>query len=417
MQRLLFYLWTQNTKRYLIYLPGLLSFVDGTETRTYTGFGQLTEITGPGGSLSFAYRPDGLRYSKTTGSGNAAITHIHLWDGQNIVAEAGVSGVINTRYIRGVGLVAREMDSALQYYQFNAHGDVLHRIDANGNVLKNYRYDAFGNELDAEPLDVNPFRYCGEYFDRETGTYYLRARNYDPFTGRFTTEDPAKKDLNFFVYAKNNPVLYTDPTGNAAYDGVRYPVSGNKPDRLPSYWPIMDDPAAYKNYKGYKGGFAAFGRDLQKLGGKIGESITSGFDKSAQTLEALFNSASISGGFGLGVGFGIDVGQLGGSALAKGDFWGGRLSRGQKVPLSTQELSAGFSFGDLSSTVSISSEKEANWEFPNDLLGWFVDAGWQNTSGVANSYGFGFDLYAGVGFNFHADIDLDYLKERVKEIW
>ena len=214
MQRLLFYLWTQNTKRYLIYLPGLLSFVDGTETRTYNGFGQLTEITGPGGSASFAYRPDGLRYSKTTGSGNAAITHIHLWDGQNIVAEAGVSGVINTRYIRGVGLVAREMDSALQYYQFNAHGDVLHRIDASGNVLKNYRYDAFGNELDAEPLDVNPFRYCGEYFDRETGTYYLRARNYDPFTRRFTTEDPARAGLNWYAYCSNNPVSLFDPSGH-----------------------------------------------------------------------------------------------------------------------------------------------------------------------------------------------------------
>ena len=202
--------------------------VDGAETRTYNGFGQLEGITGPSGSASFAYRPDGLRYRKTTGSGSAAATHIHLWDGQNIVAEVGATGALNTRYIRGTGLIAREMDGALQYYLFDAHGDVLHRLDASGNMLKTYRYDAFGNEIDPEPLDTNPFRYCGEYFDREIGTYYLRARNYDPRIGRFTTEDALRSatvslpgdrkavdplSLNLYTYCHNNPVRHTDPTG------------------------------------------------------------------------------------------------------------------------------------------------------------------------------------------------------------
>ena len=133
------------------------------------------------------------------------------------MAEVGATGALNTRYIRGTGLIAREMDGALQYYLFDAHGDVLHRLDASGNMLKTYRYDAFGNEIDPETLDTNPFRYCGEYFGREIGTYYLRARNYDPRIGRFTTEDPARKDLNFFIYGRNNPVLFTDPTGMVAY--------------------------------------------------------------------------------------------------------------------------------------------------------------------------------------------------------
>ena len=191
--------------------------VDGAETRTYNGFGQLEGITGPSGSASFAYRPDGLRYRKTTGSGSAAATHIHLWDGQNIVAEVGATGALNTRYIRGTGLIAREMDGALQYYLFDAHGDVLHRLDASGNMLRTYRYDAFGNEIDPEPLDTNPFRYCGEYFDREIGTYYLRARNYDPRIGRFTTEDPARKDLNYYAYGRSNPITFIDPMGLVAY--------------------------------------------------------------------------------------------------------------------------------------------------------------------------------------------------------
>ena len=53
-------------------------------------------------------------------------------------------------------------------------------------VTKTYDYDAFGNEAEPSSTDTNPFRYCGEYFDTETGTYYLRARYYDPAVGRFT---------------------------------------------------------------------------------------------------------------------------------------------------------------------------------------------------------------------------------------
>ena len=44
-------------------------------------------------------------------------------------------------------------------------------------------------EKDADPYDGNPWRYCGEYWDQETGTYYLRARYYDPVIGRFLAED------------------------------------------------------------------------------------------------------------------------------------------------------------------------------------------------------------------------------------
>jgi len=61
--------------------------------------------------------------------------------------------------------------------------------------------------------DNNPFRFCGEYWDSETGTYYLRARFYDPQNGRFTSEDPIRDGLNYYTYAINNPIMYFDPLG------------------------------------------------------------------------------------------------------------------------------------------------------------------------------------------------------------
>ena len=68
-----------------------------------------------------------------------------------------------------------------------------------------YSYDAFGNQT-SETGDSNPFRYAGEYWDSESGLIYLRARYYAPTTGRFTSEDPARDGLNWYVYCGGNPV-------------------------------------------------------------------------------------------------------------------------------------------------------------------------------------------------------------------
>jgi RHS repeat-associated protein len=103
------------------------------------------------------------------------------------------------------------------FYLYNAHGDVIQLIDEDGEILRFYEYDAFGNEKNPDGTDTNYFRYTGQYFDFESGTYYLRARYYNPANGRFTTEDPIQAGLNWYTYANSNPVLYIDPNGLDAY--------------------------------------------------------------------------------------------------------------------------------------------------------------------------------------------------------
>ena len=85
--------------------------------------------------------------------------------------------------------------------------------DSAGEITQEYEYDAFGVEKDADTADANPFRYCGEYFDAETGAYYLRARYYTPTLGRFTSEDPAQDGFNWYTYCAGNPILFIDPSG------------------------------------------------------------------------------------------------------------------------------------------------------------------------------------------------------------
>ena len=166
--------------------------------------------------------------------------------------EQNASGAVFNRFDRSShGQLIRSEHHG--FYLFNARGDVVQRVDVQGVILHTYRYDkAFGVEQNPNVNNTNPFRFAGEYYDRETGTIYLRARNYNPRTGRFTQPDPhwnignmifgsdpvrwnerlsdplglntytLKPDIhaimqsgNLYVYCINNPIMFIDPSGEA----------------------------------------------------------------------------------------------------------------------------------------------------------------------------------------------------------
>lgn len=83
-----------------------------------------------------------------------------------------------------------------------------------------YEYDIFGNPILTIETHANAIRYSGEFYDAETGLYYLRARYYAPYIGRFITEDTYKGDilnplsLNLYTYVHNDPINFWDPTGH-----------------------------------------------------------------------------------------------------------------------------------------------------------------------------------------------------------
>jgi RHS repeat-associated protein len=177
------------------------------EINKFDGFNRLVQVQNDEGTSVYLYKADGLRLSKEV---NGALTN-HVWDGQNIVLEYGA---INDVYLRGINLIKSNVQG---YYLFNAHGDVVQRTDGSGGIVKSYIFDAFGVEKDIDEGDTNPFRYCAEYFDQETGSIYLRARYYDPSVGGFMSEDPIRDGLNWYTYCMGNPVCFIDPTGLKVY--------------------------------------------------------------------------------------------------------------------------------------------------------------------------------------------------------
>jgi RHS repeat-associated protein len=91
-----------------------------------------------------------------------------------------------------------QYDGQNYFYARNAQGDIIGMVDANGNWVLEYKYDAWGKLLSttgtlANTLGVaNPYRYRGYRYDTETGLYYLQSKYYDSMTGRFLTRMSSK---------------------------------------------------------------------------------------------------------------------------------------------------------------------------------------------------------------------------------
>ena len=121
-------------------------------------------------------------------------------------------------YLYGLGRIAQQNVVGRQYYQPDALGSVRQLVNAAGTVIQPRSYEPFGKQLSAAGNPLTKYAFTGEWQD-PTGLIFLRARYYDPVTGRFTSKDPVQGSLslpgtlNPYTYAVNNPLRYTDPSG------------------------------------------------------------------------------------------------------------------------------------------------------------------------------------------------------------
>jgi len=155
-----------------------------------------------------------MRISKSVTIDDVTEITRHVWDGMHIVAELNGSNEMFARYFRGHDLHFAHTNDDQFWYTFDGMNNVVDLIGLNGQSIANYRFDAFGNQLNEVSNIHNPFRYRGfGYYDSHSGLHYLRHRFYDPNLGRFITEDPIRCGTNWFIYAFNNPIMWDDPTG------------------------------------------------------------------------------------------------------------------------------------------------------------------------------------------------------------
>lgn len=113
-------------------------------------------------------------------------------------------------------------------------GSVTHVADASGTLLAQYSYDPWGrfrNPLTLVPYDAasqpEPILggrgFSGHEHLPWFGLVNMNARMYDPLLGRFLSPDPYvqapdfTQALNRYSYALNNPLKYTDPSGEIVW--------------------------------------------------------------------------------------------------------------------------------------------------------------------------------------------------------
>lgn len=167
-----------------------------------------------GGTISFTYDPLGRRIRKQS----ASATTIYAYDGDNIVEETDASGTAVARYAMGLSIdepLAQLRSGATHYYSADGLGSITSLTNASGAVAASYTYDTFGNLAASAGSVVNPFRYTAREWDSETALYYHRARYHNHRAGRFVSEDPIRflGGSNFYIYAHNNPIVLSDPSG------------------------------------------------------------------------------------------------------------------------------------------------------------------------------------------------------------
>ncbi len=153
-----------------------------------------------------------------TGSG-AGLDKTYV-QGHDVIAQASASSV-------STGGKTFDANEAL-YLLADGHGSTR-QLYGQANtpemlVAERYAYDAYGvmlvyGNLVGLSAAVTSHLYSGEQTDALTGMQYLRARYYDPSTGRFNRVDPfagntqGPQSLHKYAYAHANPVMGVDPSG------------------------------------------------------------------------------------------------------------------------------------------------------------------------------------------------------------
>jgi len=174
------------------------------------------------------YRYDGLgrRLEKDV----AGVVTRYIYDNEDILLELDGSDNILARYTHGPGIdepliMERDLDSSGTFeaserffYHADGLGSVTELTNIAGTAVETYAYDSFGQISQQIGTLGNSFTYTAREFDSDSSLYFYRARYYDADTGRFITQDPRLIDgqLNLYPYVRNNPVRFTDPSGEVS---------------------------------------------------------------------------------------------------------------------------------------------------------------------------------------------------------
>ncbi|MWP62379.1 RHS repeat-associated core domain-containing protein [Gilliamella sp. Pas-s25] len=202
---------------------------------------RLIKVIKPTGLIiTYTYDAFNRRTSKTVDGKTTEF----IWQDHKLIAECADNDKFWRSYIyepdshrplaQILGKAGQSEKLKTYWYQNNYLGTPHRLTDSLGDTVYECEYSAYGEityehwpQAENNIKPINPLRFQGQYFDEETGLHYNLNRYYDPFTGRYITQDPLGilGGLNSYQYAGSDPINWVDPLGllkieNSGFEGV-----------------------------------------------------------------------------------------------------------------------------------------------------------------------------------------------------
>ncbi len=202
---------------------------------SYTCYNRPSVLTEGGRSAAFTYDGEGNRVKMYVADGSTQLL-TRYYVGGRYEYDLTPGGTKERLYLGGDAYSApmvlqRENGGDWAAYSIGRDylGSITHIVTLDGALVAEYSYDPWGRLRDPETLEVyaageEPELFLGRGFTGHEhlawfGLINMNARLYDPLLGRFLSPDPYvqapdfTQNFNRYSYALNNPLRYTDETG------------------------------------------------------------------------------------------------------------------------------------------------------------------------------------------------------------
>ena len=204
----------------------------GTSTvYTYDGLDRLTGIeqrstaNAPTSRSEFVYdfasrKAISREFTYTNGAWQQTDEKRRVFDGMDVIQERNSANEVTAQLVRDGnigGILSRTTATGAAFYGYDGNGNVSLLTDSAGADVGHYRYDAFGNTLEAVGVRAgeNPYRFSTKELHGASGLYDYGFRFYSPGLGRWLNRDPLGEEggINLYGAMGNDLINNVDEYG------------------------------------------------------------------------------------------------------------------------------------------------------------------------------------------------------------
>ena len=259
----------------------------GDWTYTYDAANRLKTVSSNGVLLvTNFYDAKSRRVKKVTPEASTTF----FYDGWNLIEEriAYTNGTSSTiRYFWGKdlsgtlqgaggigGLLYLTIDGVPFVPSYDNIGNIIRYLDANGNTVAQYTYDAFGATISQSGTmcDVFRHRFSAKYLDVECDMYYFDYRFYLPSIMRWLNRDPIEEDggVNLYAFVRNAPSFSYDAFGQRRSNLPGIVLDGLCEDAYNFAKKFLHTAQEFRAWDRYTNhGWRGRSRDIELTGGEV----------------------------------------------------------------------------------------------------------------------------------------------------